>query len=171
MCAYSFIIIINSLPKGRSLASKFSNSLGFQSPSSYPHMSHLIHHRSCPFLAFPLVSFLPFSLLAPISSDHPPLQHVQSSSSFCPISFLLSFSFVHAAEYLFVCLFIHPANLSHSSPHPHFKGVKRFISSFLMVHVSHLYRTTGHTSVLTNIFHRSTLILLVRGGSSFLLLN
>src|SRR6476661_4574039 len=83
----SIIIIISSLPKGRSLASKFSNSLGFQPSSSYPHMSHLIHNRSCPFLAFPLVSFLPFSLLAPISSDHLPLQHVQSSSSFCPISF------------------------------------------------------------------------------------
>src|SRR6478609_2233018 len=86
-------IIICSLPKGRSLASKFSNSLGFQPSSSYPHMFHLIHHRSCQFVAFPLVSFLPFSLLAKISSDHLPLQHVQSSSSFCPISFLLSFSF------------------------------------------------------------------------------
>src|SRR6476661_371621 len=49
------------------------------------------------------------------------------------------------------------------------KAFKRFISSFLKVHVSHLYRTTGHTSVLTNLFLRSTLILLVR--SSFLLLN
>src|SRR6476469_2128825 len=38
-----------------------------------------------------------------------------------------------------------------------------------MVHVSHPYRTTGHTSVLTNLFLRSTLILLV--SSSFLLLN
>src|SRR6476469_2394646 len=87
------IIIISSLPKGRSLASEISNSLGFQPSSSYSHMSHLIHHRSCPFLAFPLVFFLPFSLLAPISSDHLPLQDVQSCSSFCPISFLLSFSF------------------------------------------------------------------------------
>src|SRR6476469_7324147 len=79
------IIIISSLPKGRSLASKFSNSLG-QPSSLYPHMSHLIHHRSCLFLAFPLVSFLPFFLLGSILSDHLPLQHVQSSSSFCPIS-------------------------------------------------------------------------------------
>src|SRR6476469_3645093 len=93
VCHRSHIIIISSLPKGRSLASQFSKSLGFQPSSSYPHMSHLIHHRSCPFLAFPLVSFLPFSLLASISSDHRPLQHVKSSSSFCPISFLLSFSF------------------------------------------------------------------------------
>src|SRR6476469_2594693 len=89
----TIIIIISSLPKGRSLASKFSNCLGFQPSSLYPHVSHLIHRRSCPFLAFPLVSFLPFSLLAPISSDHLPLQHVQSRSSFCPISFSLSFSF------------------------------------------------------------------------------
>src|SRR6476469_10119107 len=88
------IIIISSLPKGRSLASKFSNSLGFQPSSSYSHMSHVIHHRSCPFLAFPLVSFLPFSLLVPILSDHLPLQHVPSSSSFCPLSFLLSLSFL-----------------------------------------------------------------------------
>src|SRR6476661_4946867 len=87
------IIIISSLPNNRSLASKFFNSLGFQPSSSYPHMSHLIHHRSCPFLAFRLVSFFPFSLLAPISSDHLLLQYVQSTSSFCPISFLLSFSF------------------------------------------------------------------------------
>src|SRR6476469_7314027 len=87
------IIIISSLPKGRSLAFKFSNSLGFQPSSSYPHMPHLIHHRSCPFLTLVLVSFLPFSPLAPISSDHLPLPHVQSSSSFCPISFLLSFAF------------------------------------------------------------------------------
>src|SRR6476661_5268082 len=93
-CVYIIIIIIfSSLPKGRSLASKFFNSLNFQPSSSYHHMSHPIHHRSCPFLAFPLVSFRPFSLLAPISSDYLPLQHVQSSSSFCPISFLLSFSF------------------------------------------------------------------------------
>src|SRR6478609_636470 len=133
------IIIISSLPKGRSLASKFSNSLGFQPSSSYPHMSHLIYHRSCPFLAFPLVSFLPFSLLAPISSDHLPLQHVQSSSSFCPISFSLSFSFVHEAEYLFIC----PLSIQLTFPillHTHIsKAFKRFISSFLMVQVSHKY--------------------------------
>src|SRR6476469_8293714 len=50
------------------------------------------------------------------------------------------------------------------------KLFKPFISSFfLMVHVSHPHRTTGHTSVLTNLFQRSTLILLV--SSSFLLLN
>src|SRR6476469_1604144 len=120
---HTYVIIISSLPKGRSLASKISNSLGFQLSSSYPHISHLIHHRSCPFLAVPLVSFLPFSLLASISSDHLSLQHVQSSSAFCPISFLLSFSFRSGAEYLFICPFIHPANLSHSSPDPHFKGI------------------------------------------------
>src|SRR6476469_9144199 len=38
-----------------------------------------------------------------------------------------------------------------------------------MVHISHPYRTTCRTSVLTNLFLRSTLILLV--SSSFLLLN
>src|SRR6478609_2921362 len=87
-----------------------------------------------------------------------------------PYRFYQASLFVHGAEYLFICPFIHPANLSHSSPHPHIsKAFKRFISSFLMVHVSHPYRTTGHTSVLTNPFLRSTLILLV--SSSFLLLN
>src|SRR6476469_4871452 len=49
------------------------------------------------------------------------------------------------------------------------KAFKQFISSFLTVHVSHPYRTTCHTSVLTNLFLRSTLILLV--SSSFLLLK
>src|SRR4029077_4803215 len=62
-----------------------------------------------------------------------------------------------------------PANLFHSS-HTHIsKAFKRVIGSFLMVHVSHPYRTTGHTSVSTNLFLRSSLILLV--SSSFLLLN
>src|SRR6476469_2357079 len=95
----------------------------------------------------------------------------------CPIQFFsLSYIvfiklslFVHGAKYLFICPFIHPANLSHSSPHHISKAFKRFISPFLMVHVLHPYRTTGHTSVLTNLFLRSTLILLV--SSSFLLLN
>src|SRR6476661_8209991 len=128
-----------------------------------------MHHRSCPFLAIRLVSFFPFSLLAPISSDHLPLQHVQSSSSFCPISFLLSFSFRSWSSFRsFVVLSIQltfPILL-----HTHIsKAFKRFMSSFLMVHVSHPYRTTGHTSVLTNLFLRSTLILLV--SSSFVLLN
>src|SRR6478609_8424494 len=90
---YGYISVISYLPLGRSLISKFFNSLCFQPSSSYSHMSHVTHHRSCLFLAFPLVSFLSFSLLAPISSDHLPLHHVQSSSSFCPISCLLSFSF------------------------------------------------------------------------------
>src|SRR6476469_4090411 len=49
------------------------------------------------------------------------------------------------------------------------KAFKRFISYFLMVHVSYPYRSNGHTSVLTSLFLRSTLILLV--SSSFLLLN
>src|SRR6478609_438942 len=36
--------------------------------------------------------------------------------------------------------------------HTHISKVfKRFISSFLMVHASHPYRTTGHTSVLTSV--------------------
>src|SRR6478609_3613066 len=41
------------------------------------------------------------------------------------------------------------------------KAFKRFISSFLMVHVSHPYRTTDHTSVLslTNLVLRSNLVL------------
>src|SRR6476661_624929 len=165
-----YIIIISSLPKGRSLASKLSNSLGFQPSSSYPHMYHLIHHRSFPFLDVPLVSFLPFSLLALISSDHLPLQHVQSSSSFCPIPFFIKllFSFMELSTCSLVLLSIQltfPILLhSHIS-----KAFKRFIFSFLMVHVSHPYRTTGHTSALTNLFLRFTLILLV--SSSFLLLN
>src|SRR6476469_230877 len=49
------------------------------------------------------------------------------------------------------------------------EALTRFISSFLMVYVSHPYRTTGYTCVLTNLFFRSTLILLV--SSAFLLLN
>src|SRR6476469_7383090 len=86
-----------------------------------------------------------------------------------PYRFYEASLFVHGAEYLFICPFIHPANLP-ILLHTHIsKAFKRFISSFLMVHVSHPYRTTGLTSILTNLFLRTTLILLV--SSSFLLLN
>src|SRR6476469_10524017 len=95
----------------------------------------------------------------------------------CPIQFFflshivfikLFFSFMELSTCSFVLLSIQltfPILL-----HTHIsKAFKRFIPSFLIVHVSHLYRTTGHTSVLTNLFLRPTLILLV--CSSFLLLN
>src|SRR6476469_8647732 len=117
------IVIISSLPKGRSLASKFSNLLGFQPSSSYPHMYHLIHYRSCPLLAFPLVSFLPFSLLAPNHQTILPYNMSNPVLLSVPYRFYLASLFIHGAEYLFICPFVHPANLSHSSPHPHFKGV------------------------------------------------
>src|SRR6476619_1778980 len=95
----------------------------------------------------------------------------------CPIQFFflshivfvkLLFSFMELSTCLFVLLSI---QLTFPIlPHTHIsKAFKRFISSFLMVHVSHPYRTTGHTSVLTNLFLRSTRILLV--SSSILLLN
>src|SRR6476469_5517038 len=151
------------------MASKFSNSLGFQPSSSYPHTSHLIHHRSGPFLAFPLVCFLPFSLLAPISSDHLSLLHVQSSIIFLSHIVFIKLLFSFMTDYLFIC----PLSIQLTFPillHTHIsKAFKRFISSFPMVHVSHPYRTTGHTSVLTNLFLRSTLIFLV--SRSFLLLT
>src|SRR6476469_8572669 len=80
----------------------------------------------------------------------------------------LLFSFMKLSTCSFVLLSIQLTfrNLLHTHIS---KAFKRFTSSFLMVHVSHPYRTTGHTSVLTNLFLRSTLILLV--SSTFLLLN
>src|SRR6476469_1133143 len=95
----------------------------------------------------------------------------------CPIQFFflshivfikLFFSFMELSTCSFVFLSI---QLTFSILlHTHIsKAFKRFICSFLMVHVSHPYRTTGHTSVLTNLFLKSTIILLV--SSSFLLLN
>src|SRR6476469_193811 len=78
----------------------------------------------------------------------------------CPIQFFflshivfinLLFSFLE----LSICSFVFLSNQL-TFPillHTHVsKAFKRFISSFLMVHVSHPYRTTGHTSVLTNHF-------------------
>src|SRR6476469_4114545 len=94
--AVSLIIIISSLPKGRSLASKFSNSLGFQPSSSYHHMPHPIHHRSCPFLASPF--FLPFSLLAPISSDDGLMKLVITT---CPIHYNMSNPVLLSVPYRF----------------------------------------------------------------------
>src|SRR6476619_5598429 len=80
----------------------------------------------------------------------------------------LLFSFIELSTCSFVLLSIQltfPILL-----HTHIsKAFKWSISSFLMVHVSHPYRTTGHTSVLINLLLRSTLILLV--SSSFLLLS
>src|SRR6478609_3108146 len=95
----------------------------------------------------------------------------------CPIQFFflshivfikLLFSFMELSTCSFVLLSI---QLTVSILlHTHIsKAFKRFISSFITIHVSHPYRTTGHKSVLTNLFLGSTLILLV--SSSFLLLN
>src|SRR6476619_2590380 len=85
----------------------------------------------------------------------------------CPIQFFFLshivfikflFSFMKLSTCSFVLLSIQltfPILL-----HTHIsKAFKRFICSFLMLHVSHPYRTTGHTSVLTKLFLRSTLIL------------
>src|SRR6476619_470166 len=78
----------------------------------------------------------------------------------CPIQFFflshivfikLLFSFMELSTCSFVLLSIQltfPILL-----HTHIsKAFRRFISYFLMVHVSHPYRNTGHTSVLTNLF-------------------
>src|SRR6476661_7241329 len=87
----------------------------------------------------------------------------------CPIQFFflfhivfikLLFSFMDLSTCSFVLLSIQltfPIFL-----HTHIsKAFNRFTSSFLMVHVSHPYRTTGHTSVLSDLFLRPSLILLV----------
>src|SRR6476469_8426034 len=92
----------------------------------------------------------------------------------CPIQFFflshivfikLLFSFMELSTCSFVLLSIQltfPILI-----HTHIsKAFKRFISSLLMVHPyrtthtehPHPYRTTGHTSVLTNLFLRSNLI-------------
>src|SRR6478609_6784299 len=47
----------------------------------------------------------------------------------CPIQFFflshtVFIKLLFSLMELSICPFIHPANLSHSSPHPHFKGVK-----------------------------------------------
>src|SRR6476469_8574942 len=95
----------------------------------------------------------------------------------CPIQFfflshivliMLLFSFMDLSTCSFVLLSIQLTFLILLHTHIS-KAFKRFISSFLVVYVSHQHRTTVHTSVLTNLFLRSTLILLV--SSSFLLLN
>src|SRR6476619_2535300 len=100
-----------------------------------------------------------------------------SPLTICPIQFFflshivfikLLFSFMELSTCSFILLSI---QLTFSILlHTHIsKAFKRFVSSFLMVHASHPRSTTGHTSVLTNLFLRFTLILLV--CSSFLLLN
>src|SRR6476469_1225060 len=123
-----------------------------------------------------LILGLPLGLFPSI---HPASTNFISPSPLttCPIRFFflshivfikLLFSFIGLSTCSFVLLSIEltfPILL-----HTHIsKAFKRFISSFLMDHVSNPYRTTGHTSVLTNLFLRSTLTLLV--SSSFLLLN
>src|SRR6476619_837130 len=115
-----------------------------------------------PILGLPLVLF-PSILPSSTNFIRP------SPLSTCPIQFFLLshivfikllFSFILLRICSFVLLFFH---LTFSILlHTHISNaLKRFISSFLNVHVSHPYRTTGHTSVLTNLFLRSTLILLV----------
>src|SRR6476469_4853068 len=91
----------------------------------------------------------------------------QSSLTTCPIQFFflshvvfikLLFSFVELSTCSFVLLSIQLTFpiLLHTRIS---KAFKRFSSSFLMVHVSHPYRTTDQ-SVLTNLFLISTLMLL-----------
>src|SRR6476469_1459865 len=122
-----------------------------------------------PILGLPLCLF-PFILPSSTNFIRP------SPLTTCPIQFFflshivfnkLLFSFMELSTCSFILLSIQltfPILL-----HIHISNAfKRFISSFLMVNVSHPYRTTGQTSVLTNLFLRSTLIHLV--SSSFLLL-
>src|SRR6476469_5787721 len=123
-----------------------------------------------PILGLPL-GFLPSILHSSTNFIRP------SPLTTCPMQFFflshivfikLLFSFMELRTCSFVLLSIQltfPILL-----HTHISNAfKRFISSFLMVRVSHPFRTTGHTSVLTNLFPRFTLIHLV--SSSFLLSN
>src|SRR6476469_3549173 len=123
-----------------------------------------------PILGLPL-SLFPFILPSSTNFIKPsPLTTCQIQFFFLSqtVFIKLLFSFIELSTCSFVLLSIQltfPILL-----HTHIsKAFKRFIFSLLMVHVSHPYRTTGHTSVLTSFFLRSTLILLV--SSSFLLLN
>src|SRR6478609_2995672 len=103
---------------GRSLASKFSNSLGLQPSSPHPHTSHPTHHRSRPLLALSRSLSLhsplqhqPHQTISPHNMSNPALPSVPYRSHQASL-------FVHGAEYLFICPSIHPANLSHPSLHP-----------------------------------------------------
>src|SRR6476661_8333810 len=78
----------------------------------------------------------------------------------CPVQFFflshivfikLLFSFMELSICSFVLLSIQLAFPILLHTHVS-KAFKQFISSFLMVQVSHPYRTTGHTSVLTDLF-------------------
>src|SRR6478609_9656473 len=130
-----FSVIISSLPKGRSLASKFSrfSAFLFISPYVSPNTSSIV-----PILGLPLGLF-PFILPSSTNFIRP------SPLTTCPIQFFflshivfikLLFSFMDLSTCSFVLLSIQltfPILL-----HTHIsKAFKRFISSFLMVHVSH----------------------------------
>src|SRR6476469_4211309 len=123
-----------------------------------------------PILGLPLGLFL--SIL-PSSTNFigpPPLTicpiHFFFLSHIVFIKFLFSFIKLNTCSFVLLSIQLTFPILLHTHIS---KAFKRFISSFLMVHISQPYRTTGHTSVLTNLFLRSTLILLV--SSFFLLLN
>src|SRR6218665_2469405 len=57
-----------------------------------------------------------------------------------------SFFFNHF-QYFFICLTFCPADFLQSSPIPHLKSLKCFISSFLVVHASEPHSSTLHISV------------------------
>src|SRR6476661_5209805 len=105
-------------------------------------MSYLIHHRSSQ--SWPSPWSLSFhshfkdqfhQTISPYNMSNPVLLSV-------PYRFYSASLFVHGAEYLFIC----PLSIQLIFPillHTHIsKAFKRFISSFLMVHVSQPYRTT-----------------------------
>src|SRR6478609_3502771 len=136
--------------------SRFS-ALLFISPYISSNTSSIIPILGLPFGLFPSIlpsrtNFIRPAPLTTCSIQFFFLSHI--------VFITLLFSFMELSTYSFILLSIQLTFLILLHTHIS-KAFKRFISSFLMVHVSHPYRTTGHTSVLTNLFLRSTLMLLV----------
>src|SRR5580692_6185765 len=79
LSSYIYIIIISSLPFGRSLASMLSTSLYHQSSFSFRCTILLLNRQSCPSLVSLVASFPPSSVLELASANYRLELHVLSS--------------------------------------------------------------------------------------------
>src|SRR5580692_2759167 len=92
MNIYMYIIIISSLPFGRSLASMPSTSLYHRSSFSFRWTILLLNRQSCPSLVSLVASFPPSSLLTLVSANYCLERHALSSP----------FSYIHVYIYIYI---------------------------------------------------------------------
>src|SRR5579864_2396714 len=150
------IIIISSLPYGRSLASMSSIYLYLQPFFSFLHNCLPSNRQSYPSLASLLVSFLSFFPVSSALTNCSLVLHVLSSSFSAALLFAPNISLPRPRPAL-----LHSSSYPANSPssillHTHIsKAFSLSTTSLFIVHVSQPYDASDHTNVLTIRFFKS----------------